>query len=615
MNILKRWPTRLLIGLAVATSFLLILEGGARLFPVDSWEGVNPNLSYPLFIPGEGQFSGQFVTNPHFRRTMSWQSFPQVKAPGTQRVFFLGGSAALGWPGPIQMAFSSYLHRALGSVSPGKFEVINVAAMSYGSHRVVDLLADIVGLDPDLIVIWSGNNEYVENNAFSSYGRTVEMRWLQRWLRHSYLYRFIRLRLGKVAPDLLSLPVGGDITDLRKFSQVRRGMLGRSVETDQRVLENYRENLRQMASLIQQSGAKGVFCTVPVNLSGWAPTNVAPIQTDPATSRQWAEAWDRSFSLWKQKRYAEAVDGLSHLLGLTTEYALAHYLLGDSFLHLGRIDEAQAAFDRARDLDIRPVRALTSFERAIREIAADEGMTLVDLEGAFAAASESGVPGLDLFLDYVHPNEIGHKLAAIAILRDTARLLAVPNPVPQLEELIVNDDWAKRNSYDQADYFYTLGMTQFNNGNFDAAEQAYLRALEIAPDYSEPAGNLAAIYELQGDFLKARKFYERALDNDPAALQYAAGLAKVLSRLGDHAAAHKISEQILLQGLVDTNIFILVGHLEFDEGHFRTALEFFRMAVDAGASDPEAQEMINECNRLMGNNTGTGVPEERRSGR
>jgi len=598
MSLGNRWLIRLLAGLAVAAGFLLLLEGGARLLPVDRWERNNPNLSYPLFIPGEGPFAGQFVTNPHFRQTMSWQSFPQEKAPGVKRIFILGGSAALGWPGPLPTAFSGYLQRALGHDDPAKYEVINVAAMSYGSHRVLDLLADIVGFEPDLVIIWCGNNEYIENNAFSSYGRTAGMRGLQRILRHSYLYRSMRQGLGRLAPSLFAPSTSGDITDPRNTPQVRRGMLGRSAETDRKVLENYRANLREMALLIRQSGARGVFCTVPVNLSGWVPTNVPPAIAEQAAANQWGADRDSAVSLWKGGNYAEAVAGLHSLLAKSPEYAFAHYLLGDSYLHLGRVPEARAAFDRARDLDPRPIRALTAFEQAIREMASNEGMTLVDLEGAFAAASESGVPGLDLFLDYVHPNEAGHKLAAVAVLRESAGFLAPATALAQLEKRVAEDAWTQRNTYNQAEIFYTLGMTQFNNGNFDAAEQAYLRTLEIAPSFSEAAGNLAAIYEQRGNLPAARAYYQQALRNDPGSLQ-AVGLARVLYRLGEDGEARKLMDRILHQEIVDTKFFILAGYVEYAEGHYSTALEFFRKAVAAGVDDPEIQAKIVECSRRM----------------
>ena len=589
--VLTGWLARLLAGLAVAGLFLLGLEGVARLLPVDRWEQANPNVSYPVFVPGEGPLADRYVTNPHFLKSMSKQSFARVKPPGVKRIFVIGGSAALGWPGPTPAAFTGYLQRAYDAVAPGRFEVINAAAMSYGSHRVLDFLADIVALDPDLVVIWSGNNEYIESNAFSAYGRTAGMRGVQRVLRHSHLYRSIRLGLGAVAPALFAGPSGKDITDPRQAPQVRRGMYGRSADIDRTVLENYRANLHEMARVLAEHGVPGALCTVPVNLAEWVPDRQLPAIPDPEQARRWQELNRAALLAGEQGRFAEAATALDALLALTPRYAMGHYLQGVSLQQLGRAAEARAAFSRARDNDPRPIRALSAFEATIREVAANTGLALVDLEGAFAAASPAGVPGLNLFLDYVHPNEAGHKLVAVTVLEQAAGRLDPALPLPRLEQAIAGDDWLARNDFQRADMHYALGMTLFNNDDLDGAEQAYLMALREDPEYSEPAGNLAMIYEKRGDLAAARRYYEQSLRFDPGSM-HAANLARVLYLQGDRAGARDLGNRLLSQGLVDVTLFTLLGDMARDDRRQAEALDFYRRAIAAGADASALQEKI-----------------------
>ena len=182
-------------GLTVAALFLLGLEAGTRLLPLDRWERDHPNTTYPRFVPGEGADAGWYVTNDHFKNAMGYNRLARVKPQGLKRVFILGGSAALGWPRPMEISFSGYMQRALDRVAPGRFEIVNCAAMSYGSHRVLDLLPDVLRMQPDLVIVWSGNNEYVERNILPRYSRNRAMGKLQRVLRHSSLYRSIRLSL------------------------------------------------------------------------------------------------------------------------------------------------------------------------------------------------------------------------------------------------------------------------------------------------------------------------------------------------------------------------------------------------------------------------------------
>lgn len=590
-------------GLAVATLFLLLLEGVTRLLPLDRWEQDQPNTSYPLFLPGVGEFAGQYITNPHFAKTMSLQHFAQVKPRGIKRIFIVGGSAALGWPGPIESAFSGYLQRALNQVAPGRYEIINTASMSYGSHRLLDLLTDIVHLEPDLIVVWSGNNEYVERNMLPRFARTATMGRVQRVLRQSSLYRSVRLGLAFVAPTLFVRSAGTDITDPRSGPQVRQDVqAGRTMEVDRQVRDNYQNNLLAMARLIRKSGATGVFCTVPVNLSDWVPSRLPPVITDPALAKQWSELGDAASLLGQQGRYAEAAVVLERQLGMTPEYALGHYLLGHSYLQISRRTEAKAAFSRARDFDQRPVRALSAFEQIISAVATREGMTLIDLEAAFAAANESGVPGSDLFLDHVHPNEAGNKLAAATVLKGMAKFLDPQLPLSQLSQLIAGDDWIARHKFNQADIYFALALALSNNGDMEGAEQAYLRALDEDPGLSEPAGNLGVIYEERGDLPKAREFFGRAVRANPGS-KHAANLASLLFRMGDHRGASEMVQHFLRQGSTEFKFFVMLGDIESAEGHFSQALDLYLKAEKAGEVSPELWKKIGDTYRKLGDET------------
>ena len=595
--------SRFLTGLLVAGCFLLLMEGGLRLLPVERWERDHPNISIPLFLPGEGADAGWYVTNPHFKQSMTYNRFARVKPAGTKRIFILGGSAALGWPGKAETSFSGYMQRALDASAPGRYEVINVAAMSYGSHRVLDLLTDVVRMEPDLVLIWSGNNEYIERNALTRYARSSEMGRLQRLLRHSMLYRGVRLALQVTVPSLFARPGGEDLTDPRNNSLVRRGMLGRSAETDRQVRDNYRANLREMAQLIRDAGATGLFCTVPVNLAGWMPINAPPQIAD---SRQW-ERWqvlaEEGGRLREEKRYAAAAAKFEELLILSPDYAWGHYQLGECYQNLGREQEALGEFERACDLDLRPVRANSAFQQIVREVAAQEGMRLLDLKQAFLTKSGRNLAGLDLFLDYVHPNDVGHRFAATVVLKDILPLIGPDLLFSGIERSVQLDDWAVHNKFSQADIFYTLGMTLFNNGDSVGAEEAYLRALQEKPDFADAAGNLAVLYDQRGDLAAAEKYYVQTLRLDPDSV-HAVNYAIHLSRLGNLAAARELGERMMRQGVVEVNLLILLGHIAFDEQRFPAALEFFRQAVAAGGESADLQKMIDDTLLKLGDKAG-----------
>lgn len=138
-----------------------------------------PKNSSPVFVAGEGELAQSYVTNPAYRNTINYQTFATNKAKGVRRIFVVGSSPAFAWPFTEQYGFSGYLRRALESFAPGKFEIINAAGMSFGSHRVYDVLQDVIALDPDLVIVYSGNNEYVERNVISKLKKIMTKSCLQ----------------------------------------------------------------------------------------------------------------------------------------------------------------------------------------------------------------------------------------------------------------------------------------------------------------------------------------------------------------------------------------------------------------------------------------------------
>jgi tetratricopeptide (TPR) repeat protein len=73
---------------------------------------------------------------------------------------------------------------------------------------------------------------------------------------------------------------------------------------------------------------------------------------------------------------------------------------------------ARVLFRRARDLDVVRFRAPTAFDSIIHRVATANGAVYVPVAERFAAASPGGIPGHDLFLEHLHPNERGATLIA-----------------------------------------------------------------------------------------------------------------------------------------------------------------------------------------------------------
>ena len=104
----------------------------------------------------------------------------------------------------------------------------------------------------------------------------------------------------------------------------------------------------------------------------------------------------------------------------------------------GSFDAARRGYARARDLDPLRFRAPSVLNTVIREVAERQGAEVVDVHGAFVAASDQGLIGNDLMLEHVHPNLDGYFLLADAFYD-----ALVARRMPAAPEVVVPDASAR----------------------------------------------------------------------------------------------------------------------------------------------------------------------------
>src|SRR5690606_15812504 len=157
----RRWMLR--IALAVAAP--LVVVGGLEL--VLRLVGFGQPTSF--FIRDESA-PGLYRTNPHFTQTFFPASFglkpanfrlPKEKPADTFRVFVLGESAAMGIPEP-GFGLAPLLEAQLADAAGGRtVQVHNLAVTAINSHVVRCIAEEALEFEPDLLVLYMGNNEVV----------------------------------------------------------------------------------------------------------------------------------------------------------------------------------------------------------------------------------------------------------------------------------------------------------------------------------------------------------------------------------------------------------------------------------------------------------------------
>ena len=356
------------------------------------------------------------------RGRMAPRPFVEPSALPTYRVVVAGASTVQGFPHPRRLAAAAFLEAMLQDALPDhQVEVFNLGITSIASFAVAQTLADALPLiKPYAVVVYTGHNEF-----YGIYGSHQEHRT---HLYNTLHYNLMRWRI----PQLL----GGLVDALRPDGNASRNLLESLGERGQVPLasrrrrfaqEDLETNLRRIIALCRSNETPLVLCTLVSNDVGFAP---AASGTPPLTGvplSQWQTWVDSAATVLTASKITPAEGGLAALeraAALWSDSAWLWYLQGRALSQQGKLQEAFAAFVRARDLDTMPWRAPSTYNEVIRSLADAEDVLLADVERAFLHASPPQGIGWELMSDYVHPSVDGQILMARTMLGSLRPLLA-----------------------------------------------------------------------------------------------------------------------------------------------------------------------------------------------
>ncbi len=420
----KLWLFRIIAATVVPMVLLGLLELGLRI------AGYGYPTSLFVEVPDEGlyttnmSFSLRFF--PHSISRPPWPAYMQTDKPaGTYRIFVMGGSAAQGVPDPAY-GMGPILQAMLTETYPdANFEVVLAAITAINSHVVLPIARNCAAYEPDLFVVYLGNNEVIgpfgPGTVFREF--TANLKFIRAYLASQ------TTRIGQLATDLRGKLSGKEPpAEWTGMAMFVNNLVSADDERLAVVRSHFAQNLRDICRAGREAGADTILSTVAVNLLDCPPfasTHRAGL-TDAELAR-WDlafqagvaldEAGDRADAI-SQYLIAEEIDGL---------YAELQFRLGRCYLAVHEPGLARYAFARARDLDALRFRADSDINNVIRAVASTEaeGVYLVDAERAMAKSDKSPamLPGEELFFEHVHMTFDGNYEVARAIFRQVVPLL------------------------------------------------------------------------------------------------------------------------------------------------------------------------------------------------
>jgi tetratricopeptide (TPR) repeat protein len=411
------WALRVAGVVGVTIVLLVGLEGALRL----SGAGFPTGITVPCTLRGQpASCYNLFFPAPFFPpgmiKTPQAYAIPAAKPQGTFRIFVLGESAAMGDPDPAY-AFSRYLEVMLRQRLPSlNFEIVNTGSVAVNSHVLLPIAKGLAKQQPDLFIIYSGNNEvvgpYGPGTALTSSGMNLALIRGDIFIRSS--------RIGQL---------------LTKIGQQKKEWGGMEMFMDKQVpassplmagvYRNFESNLRDTITIARSSGARVIVTTIATNLKDCAPFASAHrrgLSQDALQS--WTALVQQGADLENVGSYSDALRAYQSAAGIDDQYAELEFRIARTLWRMGDYQSAKEHFSRARDLDTLRFRADSKINDINRSVAASSGAELVDAETIFGAQSPNGIIGSELIYEHVHMTPEGNYLLARSLFSEIAARLS-----------------------------------------------------------------------------------------------------------------------------------------------------------------------------------------------
>ena len=577
----SRWK-KLFFALVVTVGFFLALEivlaiAGVSPFIVQQDPLVGFDESLPLFVEDQ-QDSALLTTATNKLAHFNAQSFPRTKATGTRRIFCLGGSTTHGRPYDDATSYAGWLRELLPLADPAHhWEVINAGGVSYASYRLAAVSEQLVTLQPDLLIIYTGHNEFLEELSYP------ELKNRSRLLKQATLLAarsrvFTLLFKGlKTIPGSRGQPtmLDGEVDEILNHT-VGPSSYKRNDQLRGQVIDFFQLNLLRIIQLAQQHDVAVVLVTPAANLRDFSPFKSQHSDGLSESDQQhWQQLTEQAQVLAIQQQWPEATTLLKQAVAINERHADTHFQLAAALQAQQQYERALAHYQRAVDEDVCPLRAISPLVQSVRQIAANESIPLVDFEKLVADKclenNKHVIPGSDFFLDHVHPTILSHRMLAEAI-------------IDRLEA----ENWWK-------------AVGRLNQADRERVSQRLLDSID-QDDHARARRNLAKVLNWSGKQMEAGVLAVSSLEqlpNDPEALSIAAAYMRQLGRR-DRAIQYLERRTRLTPDDVDS--LRRLASLLVEEGRMESALVHYQHVLELSQQDAQAYHhlgmVLAELNRF-----------------
>ncbi|MFM8809875.1 MAG: tetratricopeptide repeat protein, partial [Chthoniobacterales bacterium] len=260
-------------------------------------------------------------------------------------------------------------------------EMATVAMVGANSHLLRDFAIESMQMQPDVLVIYAGNNEVIgPYGPVSQFSGAFSSRWM---VRASMFVR--NTRIGRAMESginaLESMLSGDDGKSWKGLDEHKESLLSADDPALDTMLAQTRENFRDIIEAARRNNCKVLVCVPAVNLTDWPP--MASAMADNVSAQrdyEWAQTLERE----------------------------------------GKMSAAWTYYRRACDLDLLRFRADSRVRQLQRDIVAEaaaDGIALVDADLWLHEWNPAFTGDREYFLEHVHLTFPG-RVAVAALITD-----------------------------------------------------------------------------------------------------------------------------------------------------------------------------------------------------
>jgi len=345
--------------------------------------------------------------------------FPDDEEDGEDRpirITVVGESSAAGVPYNQWVSVGKAVAWGLGRAIPGRRFQEEVLAGSGETLEIQHRKLAKLTRRPDILILYCGHNEfsaripnsrdrshYADDDAPSALGMFIQQ--IADW---SFLHRLIQQNIEKCRVAIPP-PSNGHraLIDTPAYSRAEY----------ERLRKDFHRRVEEIVAYAEAIHAIPILIAPPANDAGFEPNRSFLRSSAPIALRRAFERDHLAAVRLEETDADAAIRSYRELLAREPEFAAAHYRLARLLEARGEFAEAYAHDVAARDADGYPMRCLSSFQDAYREVAARHDCIFIDGQSYFHAISPNGLLDGRLFHDGMHPSFRGQIALAQAALR------------------------------------------------------------------------------------------------------------------------------------------------------------------------------------------------------